>query len=120
MAETLEKDTLPENLLACCEALSDKKAADMIVIDVKGVSSITDYYVVANGESSPQLKAMAHAAKSSIKAMHEATGIIDGDATSGWVVMDAYQFVVHLFTPETRDIYALESLWKDRPSVKIN
>lgn len=120
MAEPLDKKTLPENLLACCEALSDKKAADLVIIDVKGVSSITDYYVVANGESSPQLKAMAHAARASIKAMNEAAGIIDGDATSGWVVMDAYEFVVHLFTPETRDIYAIESLWKDRPSVKID
>ena len=120
MAESLSKDSLPENVIACCDALADKKALDVVVIDVKGVSSITDYYVVASGESSPQLKAMAHAARSSIKAQHAETGIIDGDATSGWVVMDAYEFVVHLFTPETRETYAIESLWKDRPSVAVD
>ena len=118
MAEKLEKTSLPENLVACCEALLDKKAVDLTIIDVKGISTITDYYVIATGESSPQLRAMAHTSKSAMKHMHEASGIIDGDPASGWVVMDAYSFVVHLFMPETRDLYAIESLWKDRPRMK--
>ena len=115
MAETIDSSTFPANLLACCEALSDKKAINMIVIDVKGISTITDYYVIATGESSPQLKAMALSAKSALKSIDEATGVIDGDPASGWVVMDAYEFVVHLFQEDTRSLYAIESLWKDRP-----
>jgi len=119
MAESLKKSSLPENLLASCEALLSKKAVDLVVIDVKDVSSITDYYIVATGESSPQLKAMAQSAKSSLKSMDESTGIIDGDPASGWVVMDAFDFVIHLFMKETRELYAIESLWKDRPRLKI-
>ncbi len=119
MPETLEKKSLPENLLKCCEALLDKKAVDLVLIDVKGVSSITDYYVVASGESSPQLRAMAQSAKSALKEISEATGVIDGDPASGWVVMDAYEFVIHLFSAEARGNYAIESLWKDRPRLKM-
>ncbi|MEQ9825816.1 MAG: ribosome silencing factor [Puniceicoccaceae bacterium] len=119
MPSSLKNEQLPAPVLACCEALLDKKAIDLTVIDVKGVSTITDYYVIATGASSPQLRAMAQNAKSTLKESSEATGMIDGDPASGWVVLDAYAFVVHLFLPDTRDQYALEALWKDRPSVTI-
>ena len=110
-----EQKEIPVALKDCCEALLDKKAVDLRVIDVKGVSSITDYYVLATGESGPQLRAMANAAYSSLKSSEGAKGVVDGDPLSGWVVMDAYDFVVHLFRPDVRENYALESLWKDRP-----
>ena len=119
MPDSIDKSTIPENLMACCNALLDKKAVNLTILDVKGHSSITDYYVIATGESSPQLKAMANTAKTTLKDMGNQSGIIDGDAASGWVVMDAYQFIMHLFLPDTRDTYALESLWKDRPRLVI-
>lgn len=119
MPNTLEKSSLPKKLMECCNALLDKKAVNLTVLDVKEHSSITDYYVIASGESSPQLKAMAYTAKMVLKEMKEDSGIIDGDPSSGWVVMDAYQFIVHLFLSETRETYALESLWKDRPCLKL-
>ncbi|OPZ74416.1 MAG: Nicotinate-nucleotide adenylyltransferase [Verrucomicrobia bacterium ADurb.Bin474] len=110
-----DQKEIPSALKDCCEALLDKKAVDLRIIDVKGVSSITDYYVLATGESGPQLRAMANSAYSSLKSADGAKGVVDGDPLSGWVVMDAYEFVVHLFRPEVRENYALESLWKDRP-----
>ena len=120
MPDTIDKSTIPENLMACCNALLDKKAVDLTILDVKGHSTITDYYVIATGESSPQLKAMANTAKMTLKEMDSESGVIDGDPASGWVVMDAYEFVVHLFLPDTRDTYALESLWKDRPRLVLD
>jgi ribosome-associated protein len=119
MPEILEKTSLPKSLLACCEALLDKKAVDVTVMDVKGHSTITDFYVIASGESTPQLKAMAMSAKSALKDLDVVSGSIDGDPASGWVVMDAFDFVVHLFLGETRDTYALEALWKDRPQMRL-
>jgi ribosome-associated protein len=119
MSEIIEKSSIPENLMACCSALLDKKAVNLTILDVKGHSSITDYYVIASGDSSPQLRAMANVAKGTLKEMDLESGIIDGDPSSGWVVMDAYQFVVHLFLKETRENYALESLWKDRPRLVL-
>ncbi|MCG8528104.1 MAG: ribosome silencing factor [Opitutales bacterium] len=117
MPESIEISTLPEDLKACCEALLDKKAEDVTILDVKGHSSITDYYIIASGQSSPQLKAMAESARMALKSQEGPVGTIDGDPASGWVVMDAFAFVLHLFLGETRDTYALESLWKDRPSL---
>jgi ribosome-associated protein len=119
MAKTISKDKLPLSLQACCEALLAKKALNITVIDVKGVSTITDYYVVATGESSPQLRAMAESSRMALKERAESTGLIDGDPASGWVVMDAFEFVVHLFLRETRDHYAIESLWKDRARLVV-
>lgn len=119
MPELLKNELLPLPLRACVEALLDKKAIDVMVIDVQGVSTVTDHYVIATGASSPQLRAMAQSAKSTLKAASEATGMMDGDPASGWVVLDAYAFVVHLFLPDTRDQYALEALWKDRPTLMV-
>lgn len=119
MPEIIDKLTIPENLMECCNALLEKKAVGLTILDVKGHSTVTDYYVIASGESSPQLKAMAHTAKMALKTRDEETGIIDGDPSSGWVVMDGYEFIVHLFTSETREEYALESLWKDRPRLEL-
>ncbi len=114
MPESLKLEELPENLKRCCEAILDKKAIATTVIDVREISSVTDYYVIASGASGPQLKAMANSAREVIKGMDADVGVIDGDPASGWVVMDAYDFVLHLFLDETRELYAIESLWKDR------
>lgn len=120
MPNNLDKSSLPKSLMECCNALLDKKAVNLTVLDVREHSSVTDYYVIASGESSPQLKAMAYTAKMVLKDMKEDSGIIDGDPSSGWVVMDAYHFIVHLFLSDTRENYALESLWKDRPCLKLD
>jgi ribosome-associated protein len=120
MASTLQKTDLPDGIIACCDALLEKKASRILILDVKEASSITDYFIIASGESSPQLRAMANAARASLKSSHEQTGQVDGEPASGWVVMDAFEFIVHLFLPETRETYALERLWKDRPQLEIN
>jgi len=117
---TTEPTTDPRALMAlCCEALDDKKALDLKILDVRGISSITDYLVLASGNSQPHLKALRGAVE---KALKDARAQIVGAETgedSGWQVVDAFDFMVHLFTPEMRDNYRLESLWKDAAEVPL-
>ncbi|MGE9296016.1 MAG: ribosome silencing factor [Puniceicoccales bacterium] len=117
MPET-QSNNDPRALLAlCCEALDDKKAIDLKILDVRGVSSVTDYLVLASGNSQPHLKALRGAVERALKdAKAHIVGAESGE-NSGWQVVDAFDFMVHLFTPEMRDNYRLESLWKDAPTL---
>jgi ribosome-associated protein len=103
----------------CCQALYDKKAEDITVLDLGGISSIADYFVIATGTSDPHLRALAGAAESSLK--DEGVRVLGRDRTpgTGWMVVDAHDIIVHMFTPETRRHYNLEGLWKDADPVEI-
>ncbi|GHB90538.1 ribosome silencing factor [Cerasicoccus arenae] len=97
----------------CCEALDDKKALDLKILDVRGVSTVTDYLIIASGNSQPHLKALRGSVERALKnAKAHIIGAESGEA-SGWQVVDAFDFMVHLFTPEMRENYRLEQLWKD-------
>lgn len=100
------------------EALESKKAVDVRVLDVRGLSSVTDFYVVATGNSSPHLKALvgevAHRLKDSGLACHRQAGTPE----SQWMVADCMDFVVHVFSQQAREYYALEDLWKDAKRVE--
>ena len=103
----------PPLLAPIVRALDDKKAEDLAVIDVTGLSSVTDYLVIATGNSEPHLRALRIAVE---KVLDESGAPIAGRDTgnfSGWVVLDAYQIMVHVFTERKRDAYNLEMLWRD-------
>lgn len=114
----IEKTTL-EQIQACCQAIYDKKAEAITVLYLGQKSSITDYFVIANGTSSPHLRALAGEAEKTLKDMDVSTVASDRKPDSGWTVVDAYDFMIHLFTPETRDHYNLEGLWKDAERIQI-
>jgi len=103
----------------CCEALDDKKAMDVRVLDVAGKSSVTDYFVVASGNSEPHLKALARALEAALKENGVSVLGIDASPESGWVVVDAFDFMVHIFLEPQRDHYQLEALWKDAAEVNV-
>lgn len=103
----------------CCQALYDKKAENITVLDLEGISSIADYFVIATGTSDPHLRALSGAAEDALR--EEGVRVLGRDRTpgTGWMVVDAYDFIVHLFTPETRRRYNLEGLWKDAEPVQV-
>ena len=113
--------TLPplELVKLCARALDDKKAGDLRVLDVREQSSITDYLVLATGTSEPHLRALRIELEKVIDA--SGTRILGMDAVqeSGWMVVDAFDVMVHVFTPENRKKYKLESLWKDAVEVSV-
>ena len=102
-------------------ALADKKAGDLRVLKVSGKSTITDYLVLATGTSDPHLRALRIEVERVLDAVkHPICGMEVGGYGSGWTVVDAYQIMAHIFTPEQRGNYALERLWKDAETIDIS
>jgi len=103
----------------CCRALAEKKAGDLRVLDVSAQSSITNFLVLATGTSEPHLRALRVELS---KALAESDTRLVGTEVaeeSGWTVVDAFDVMVHLFTPEQRDRYRLEDLWKDAVEIPV-
>ena len=99
-------------------AALDRKAVDLVVLDVQGLSSVTDFFVVCSGRSSTHVASIADAVRVAMKA--EARLLhAEGAPESGWVLLDYGDVLVHVFLEETRLYYALERLWGDAPSVPL-
>ncbi len=100
------------------QALIDKKAVDPVVLDVRRLSSVADFYLIATGSSAPHLKAIGEELHHKLQTAHLTRNRRSGEANSGWLVVDCGHIIVHLFLPHTREYYALEELWSDAPRVK--
>ena len=100
-------------ILNCCNILDEKKASSIEVVDLRGKSSITDYYVVATGNSNPHLSALMKSIERSLFDDLQTKIHFQKNPESGWIVLDGIDFVVHLFTEELRSFYGIEKLWND-------
>ncbi len=116
--KTNTQDSAARQLLKqLCQALDDKKAEDVLVLDVSKQSSITNYLVLATGTSEPHLRALRGELHRVIKETGtKVLGVDSGDG-SGWTVVDAFDVMVHVLTPENRRRYRLETLWGDAEPV---
>jgi ribosome-associated protein len=112
-AESLELARL------CCRALDEKKAGDLRVIDVTALSSITNYLVIATATSEPHVRALRVEVEKALDSAKAHIIGIDTSGESGWAVMDAFDVMVHIFTPEKRARYRLEHLWRDGDDVSV-
>jgi ribosome-associated protein len=116
---TLKQSPALEVVKACCRALDDKKAGELAVLDVSGQSSITDFLVVASATSEPHLRALGI----ELEKVLDAAGVrIVGSErvqASGWLVVDAFDVMFHLFLAPVRERYALERLWRDAVEVPL-
>ena len=121
MATSKEKQTNAtlDEIRCAVSAIEDKKGEAIRVLDVRETSSITDYIVLATGTSNPHLKALkAGLDKALSQAGVQLLGA-DREIGSGWVVVDAFDFMVHLQTEEMRDLYRLDYLWRDSDPVEL-
>lgn len=101
-------------------ALDAKKAEDLRVLDVSKQSSITDYLVLATGSSEPHLRALRIELERVLDEEKARILGVDTSKGSGWTVVDAFEIMIHLFTPENRDKYRLELLWRDATEVSLS
>jgi len=101
-----------ELALACARAAEEMQAEDIRVLDLKGISTLTDYMVVCSGTSLPHLKAVIREMEKKIIEKHQVHSVnAEGNADSRWVVMDYIDVMVHVMHVELRELYALEDLW---------
>lgn len=103
--------TFEEQALEIARALDSKKGTDIRIFDVRGVSGLTDYYVVATGTAAPHLKALVNEVGRRLKDCGVDSYRTSGDPDSGWIVVDYVNVVLHVFSPEARAYYAIEKLW---------
>lgn len=109
-----------KKLALLCRDLADrKKAEDLVVLDVRAVSSVTDYFVLASGTSEPHLRAISDEI---IDGLREEHGLrpraVDGTIRNAWIVVDYFDVIIHVMRPEIRARYDMESLWGDAPRIK--
>lgn len=95
-----------------------KKGEQIVLLDVSGISPVTDYYLIATGNSAPHLKALAGEVEKALSMHGVRCFRRAGTPDSGWIVADYLDFVVHLFTSDLRDHYQLERLWNDAKVVE--
>ena len=109
--------TTREQVRIALRTIEDKKGAAIRVLDLRGKSSITDYLILASGSSNPHLKAMKTSLDEALKAAGVQLIGANREVDSGWLVVDAFDFVVHLQTEELRASYQLDQLWGDAEEV---
>jgi ribosome-associated protein len=97
------------------EALVSKKGSEIVVLDVRELSPVTDFYIIASGATAPQLKAMTSAVNRQFKEAGVHHFRKSGVPDDGWVVLDYVDVVIHIFLQDVRDYYAIEELWADAP-----
>lgn len=100
-------------------ALDAKKVEDLRVLDVSKLSSITDYLVLATGGSEPHLRALRIELERVLDAEKAKILAVDTTKGSGWTVVDAFEIMIHIFTPENRDKYRMELLWRDATEISV-
>jgi ribosome-associated protein len=105
--------------LLAAEAAQDKKATDVVILDVGPVLVITDYFVVCTGTSDTQVKAIADEVEARVKAAGLPAIGREGEQERQWILLDFGDMVVHVFQPEIRDFYRLEKLWGDVGRVDV-
>jgi ribosome-associated protein len=100
-------------------AALDKKAGELVVLDVHALSTIGDCFLICCGSSTTQLQTIADAIEARLKAEGVVVAHREGLSESGWILLDYGDVVMHLFLPETRRFYALERLWGDAPELPL-
>src|SRR6201981_4248329 len=99
------------------DALLDRKAVDAVVLDLRGLTSATDYFLIVSGTSSAHVRGMAEHLLETLAPQGVRPHHVEGLAQGRWVLLDYVDFVVHVFHPELREFYQLERLWGDAPPV---
>lgn len=123
MAKTDKRRTtkrLPAQVERAVRAAEDKKAVDLAVLDLRKAAGFTDYFVIASGTNQRQVRAIADSVMESLQADGVKPAHIEGYDRAEWILLDFFDFIVHVFAPETRMFYGLERLWGSAERVELS
>jgi len=102
-----------------CQAIVDKKGSNIVTLDVREVCSITDYFIIAEGSVNRHVVALAQQIDKALSEHGIGPIHVEGKETGDWIVLDYFDVIVHLFTPELRPYYALEEMWNEGTLVDV-
>jgi ribosome-associated protein len=97
--------------------LEDRQAGDIVLLDVREITILADYFIISSGTSERQIRALLNAVSRQLKSEVGPPLGVEGEASGGWVLIDYGDVVVHIFAPETRRLYDLEGFWEDARTV---
>lgn len=112
--------TVLRTLDSIAQAIYDKKGFNIIALDVRGFSSMTDFYMIAEGNIDRHVKALSQTIRDIMKESGHSLLHFEGEKASDWVVMDYGDIVIHLLVPDVRERYALEQLWREAKIIDLN
>ena len=112
--------TAKEAAIIAAKALDSKKAINLMMLEVKGVTALTEYLVIATGTSNTHIRALCDEVEKQMDAVHEPVAHREGYRGDTWIVMDFNGVMVHVFTEEQRKFYDLERLWGDAPVIALD
>ena len=101
------------------DALMDKKAFDIRIIDISNVSDISDYFIIADGSNRNQVQAMCDNVEEFMLQIGKKPKSVEGYADGGWILLDYYDIIVHIFSDEARRFYDIERIWSDGRQIAI-
>jgi ribosome-associated protein len=110
-ATRLPGTRLPKAVAAAIEAARDKKATGVVVLDLKKAGAFTDYFVICSAANPRQVQAIADAVEQALKSQKQRPSLVEGYARAEWILLDYFDFVVHVFSKHARDFYGLDRLW---------
>ena len=110
---------LPRQIETAVQAAGDKKAESLVVLDLRQAAGFTDYFVVCSGTNSRQIRAIADGVIEALSADNVKPSHIEGYDRSEWILLDYFDFIVHVFAPETRVFYDLERLWGNAERTEV-
>lgn len=117
---TTAKKRLTAEVAKAVTAALDKKASDVVVLDLRNTPAFTDFFVLCSGTSTRQVKAIADAVEEALKAAKIRPAHIEGYDRGEWILMDYFSFIVHVFSPQMRLFYSLERLWGDAERIEVS
>ena len=115
-----KRPRVPAAILAVVDAVRAKKADDVLALDLREADAFTDYFVVCTGQNRRQVQAIADAVEAALRAKKLRPSHVEGYARGEWVLLDYFDFVVHVFAPNARMFYGLERLWGNARAVALS
>jgi ribosome-associated protein len=119
-APAAARPKLPRPVARAVDLLFDRKAREVTVLDLRGISTATDWFVIATGTSDTHVGALADNVIDELKNDGTRPLNVEGARGGRWILVDYFDFVVHVFHPAARDFYQLERLWGDAPAYEMN
>jgi ribosome-associated protein len=116
---TTRSRRFPAQILRAIAAAQDRKASDVVVLDLRPAHGFADYFLVCSGSNPRQIKAISDAIQDALGERGSRPAHVEGYDHAGWILLDYFDFIAHIFSPDARAFYALERLWGNAKRIEI-